>query len=228
MFRQQAVINTKSQPRFGFLSLTLSLISLQLIPAYFPDAHSWIYRLILVLILLPSLYLVAHNRKELFFGVLLAVPITLTGWSSEIVNETLRLYVNSVLHIVFMSYIAWYLLVYLFEKNEVTTDMIFAAICLYFLLGLIWNMIYFMVELHFPGSFNITTPPNAPDRQLLLEEFGYFSYVTLTTLGYGDVTPESRVARSWASMEAIIGQLYIAVVMARLVGLHVSQKISRS
>ena len=228
MPRQIATYRSEpKQSKFGFLSLTLSLVALQIVPAYFPETHGLLYRLMLVLILLSSLYLVVHSRRELLFGIVLAIPIILTGWSMEILDENLRLYINSLLHIVFLSYISCYLLVYLFENSDVTKDMIFAAICLYFLLGLIWSLIYFMVELHFPGSFNITVPPNILDTQLLLEELGYYSYVTLTTLGFGDITPESRIARSWTTLEAIVGQLYIAVVMARLVGLHISRSLSK-
>lgn len=101
------------------------------------------------------------------------------------------------------------------------------AIVAYLLIGLQWSLIYGYIEHVHPGSFSI--PANmlsqgsaqiaaAPVSVLL-----YFSFVTLATLGYGDITPISAVARTFAWFEAIVGQLYIAVTIARLVGMDVAE-----
>lgn len=92
------------------------------------------------------------------------------------------------------------------------------AICVYFMIGLLWALIFSTLELLQPGSFQM---PQGQGTEL--SHFSYYSYVTLTTLGYGDITPISPPARSLALLEAIMGPLYIAVLIARLVGIHIVQ-----
>jgi hypothetical protein len=89
----------------------------------------------------------------------------------------------------------------------------------YLLIGLTWAALYILIEYVNPGSFIDTStkiPINAP-------RFLFFSYVTLTTTGYGTLLPVSDPARSLALVEAIFGQLYLAILVARLVGLHISK-----
>ena len=83
-----------------------------------------------------------------------------------------------------------------------------------------WAFAYALLALLEPGSFNVT--PNEGRGDFLV--FHYYSIVTLTTLGYGDVTPLTEVARAISALEALVGQLYLVVVMAWLVGMHVSRK----
>jgi hypothetical protein len=97
---------------------------------------------------------------------------------------------------------------------------IFAAICVYLLLGYAWTFAYAIVEELDPGSFVAlsNTPREYVDRVL---EMRHFSFMTLTTVGYGDIVPRSSAARTLAGIEAITGQIYLTVLVARLVGLHI-------
>lgn len=83
-----------------------------------------------------------------------------------------------------------------------------------------------MIEGSRPGSFLIERAQvaNADER---LRQFMYYSFVTLTTLGYGDITPVSPAAKSFSFIEAVTGQIYIAVLIARLVGLHIAHSMSK-
>jgi voltage-gated potassium channel len=104
-------------------------------------------------------------------------------------------------------------------------DAVFGAICGYLLLGIIWSLLYSAVETHSPGSFSTSAPRAADaasgrlDRGLL----SYYSFITLATVGYGDVTPITPLARTLAWIEAITGQFYLAVLVAGLVGFKVTQ-----
>ncbi len=108
-------------------------------------------------------------------------------------------------------------------------DAIFGLICGYLLLGIIWSVLYCAVETASPGSFaaagakdvNAATEPM--DRGVL----NYYSFITLATVGYGDVTPTTPLARTLAWTEAITGQFYLAVLVAGLVGLKVSQAMRK-
>jgi hypothetical protein len=109
--------------------------------------------------------------------------------------------------------------------KQASGDAIFGAVCGYLLLGIIWSLLYSAVETAFPGSFGMPAPGSAdvvaarPDRGVL----GYYSFITLATVGYGDVTPTTPLARTLAWMEAITGQFYLAILVAGLVGFKVTQ-----
>ena len=103
------------------------------------------------------------------------------------------------------------------------------AACAYLLIGIIWADVYAILENIVPGSFTTGGIQLAADPGAVivtareqLAHFSYFSLVTLSTLGYGDITPVTRPARALASTEAIFGQLYLAVLIARLVGQAIS------
>jgi len=96
------------------------------------------------------------------------------------------------------------------------------AVCLYLLMGLIWALLYTLSNLYFTGAFNgIKT---MPEWYLVFPEFIYFSFVTLTTLGYGDITPTLPITQFLVYMQAIFGQFYLAILVASLVSSHMTGK----
>ena len=114
---------------------------------------------------------------------------------------------------------------FLFSSRRVTTNVLAASLCAYLLLGVFFSEIYSIMELLHPGSFKVATS----DVSFSTRELGgqanayafYYSLVTMTTLGYGDIVPMTLEARIFAAFQAVMGQLYIAVLVARLVALHV-------
>ena len=109
-------------------------------------------------------------------------------------------------------------------SNEISTNRIVGAICVYLLLGVIWAMTYTVVELASPGSFAGFSPMQ---EQGWDSEWLYFSFVTMTTLGYGDILPISAIARGLAYFQAVVGQFYIAVLVAGLVSAYVARRSER-
>jgi hypothetical protein len=107
--------------------------------------------------------------------------------------------------------------------TELDTNRLVGAICVFLLLGVIWALAYSFLELLIPASFSGIEPGAAEGWE---SDWIYFSFVTLTTLGYGDITPVSATARSLVYMQAIAGQFYIAVLVAGLVGAYISEKQS--
>ncbi|WP_236621331.1 potassium channel family protein [Rhodopirellula sallentina] len=104
---------------------------------------------------------------------------------------------------------------------------IFGAICIYIVMGLLFALVYSLLEIFQPGSFSLAVlPEDSAGHQETLSRLIYFSNVTLTTLGYGDIQPVSRPARNFATLEAMVGQLYLAIVVARLVGVHIATDTS--
>ena len=108
------------------------------------------------------------------------------------------------------------ILVQVFRPGSVTPHRIFGAVAAYLLLGLVWAQAYQLVSLAHPGAFSGAVDPGAETAWV------YFSFVTLTTTGYGDMVPVHASARSLANLEALIGQLYPAILLARLVSLELT------
>ncbi len=104
--------------------------------------------------------------------------------------------------------------------GDIDGNKILGAICLYLLMGLIWAVLYTLVQLSFPGSFTNISSDSA--WFTLFPDFIYFSFVTITTLGFGDISPLLPISRFLVYFEAIVGQFYLAILVASLVGSHMS------
>jgi hypothetical protein len=101
---------------------------------------------------------------------------------------------------------------YVLRARVITPDQIYAGISMYLMLGFAFGAIFYLIVTLDPLSFSANTPSTRETPDLM-----YFSFVTLATLGYGDITPRTNIARSLAILESIAGMLYIAIFMARLV-----------
>ena len=108
-------------------------------------------------------------------------------------------------------------------ETDISPNRLVGAICVYLLLGLIWAVAYTMLEMISPGSFGGFTPLQGRGWD---SEWLYFSFVTMTTLGYGDILPVSATARALAYMQAVFGQLYVAILVAGLVSALISSRQS--
>lgn len=121
---------------------------------------------------------------------------------------------------VFHASITWVLFRYIFSATAVTADVIYGAVAVYFLLSFFFVPVYGMLEIASPGSFrdNVTAMP------VQWQQLVYYSLITLSTAGYGDISPVSPWARMLAGLEATVGVMYVAVLMARLVSLYDAQR----
>lgn len=114
------------------------------------------------------------------------------------------------------------------RRGQISADKICGAICVYLLIGFAWAFGYGIIELINPGSFSGLTEIDASNHVGLVMQMRYFSFATLTTLGFGDILPRSSGARTLATLEAMTGQIYLTVLIARLVGLHIVHGSSRA
>lgn len=113
---------------------------------------------------------------------------------------------------------------HVFGSTEVDRNLLFGAMCVYLFMGLIWAILYGLLFQFLPGSFNGI---EGVDGKAPMDTLLYYSFVTLASLGYGDITPVAPLARTLAYLEAIGGQLYIAIMLAGLVGLFLNNRRSR-
>lgn len=143
----------------------------------------------------------------LLFAVLYALDPT----------NTIRVLITYLALIPFQATLIYVLVRYIFTAKHVNRDVLFAAINVYLLLAAIFVPIYGILELAQPGAFVDNAAPGAP---VYWQQLIYYSLTTLTTTGYGDILPISPWARAVANAEAVIGVLFIAITMARLVGIY--------
>ncbi len=152
----------------------------------------------------------------------LAIPAVLLSGALHFYPSTALLFTSLAFRSTFLMLLFWVVITDVIRQRDITVDTLAGAACGYLLLGVFWAGVYAMLEVARPGS--IAAPDYVPnyggDNAELSVWFIYFSFVTLTTLGYGDVTPATAAAGMIAAMEAVFGQLYVAVLIARLVAMH--------
>jgi hypothetical protein len=192
-----------TQIRIGRFLFLLITIGLMFVLRPFLEGFiriSYLMDIFFTAIFLSAVYAVSQKRGVFIVTLFIALLTIASLWINDFTGISAYGMVGNILGTVFMSFTAIMILSYMFREDEVTGD---------------------MIKTTQPGSFQM--PGEIADKKV----FNYYSYVTLTTLGYGDITPISAPARSLALLEAVMGQLYLAVLVARLVGLHISQSMTK-
>jgi hypothetical protein len=174
---------------------------------------------LLSLILLSGVVEASTNSREFAFISLVALVVITVRWVGWLSPTGLSLPVRDVATLLALVLLAAVVAMKVFGSHTVTKDRISGAIAVYIMAGLVWADAYQLVMLYVPHAFaGISTLEGAVDRS----SWVYFSFATLTTVGYGDIVPVAPIARSLSNLEALIGQLYPAIVLARLVSLQVA------
>ncbi len=173
-------------------------------------------------LLMATVYAVQKQQKQRPFVISLLVPLLILYWLGvyDIIPFTLES-----AYLLFAVYYALLIYLYIFQiahSPKITINVLLAALCLYLIIGLFWGTLYALLDTVNPASYSGVLLENS--NILSLHTFNYFSFVTLTTLGYGDITPQTQGAASLCQLEAIVGQFFTAVVVAWLVGNFVSDK----
>jgi hypothetical protein len=174
----------------------------------------WLLDVTIALVLLSSVRAVSVNRRtSIMAWTLAAVPFAglllsdfLPSWADTLARVSVT---------PFFVYAVVVLVAQLMKARSVRSEELYGAASTYLLLGLTWGIIFMMVESIHPGSFSFPDHDEGGGHSLL-----YFSYITLVTVGYGEITPVSDTARSFAVIEAVMGALFMTILVARLVGLY--------
>lgn len=197
--------------------LVLLILTVFVVPVVFPAGRAAhvVEDASLSLILLAGAVAVYDRRPWAIAAALLCVGAAASRWLEFLVATDLLPIVREGSGLTAVLLLLGIVAMRVFSDGIVTADRIMGAVALYMLLGIAWAVAYEIVSLYTNGAFaggNVVA--TGPARWL------YFSFVTLTTVGYGDITPVAPAARSLAALEALTGQLYPAVILARLVSLH--------
>lgn len=183
------------------------------------DVRGLVVGLLFATVVVTGVIAASESRRTIVFAVLLGLPpFCLQLLFPEASDVTLSKATHA-FTLVFLIYALVPIVRFLVRGRRVTLDTICAALCTYLLIGIIFASAYSLLELYDTKAFN--TPGSVPFSERS-EDSIYFSFVTLTTLGYGDITPASPGARTLAMFEAILGQFFLTVLVAWLVGLYIA------
>ncbi len=171
------------------------------------------------IILLSAVFAVSSKKTHLIIILIISGLKSLLFCYTLFVSSENLLIMDYVLRIIFNACLIFIIGGYFYKYDNVSRDTISAALICYLLLVRLWSNFYFLIELKFPNSFTIAHETIKASPSIL----NYFSFVTITTLGYGDISPVSPQARNIATLEAFVGQMYVAILIARLITIHTAQ-----
>ncbi|WP_136798489.1 MULTISPECIES: potassium channel family protein [Desulfosediminicola] len=217
--RSEEAINTSSfRNLLGFL-----LIYLFGSPFLTPYPSLAIFaHLMLSAILFFSIYSVAKYKHHRSIAIALLPVVLVLYWLG--IFEFIRLSKHGayVMQIAYFGLLIWSYAGQLRKTERVTLGVLYATLCFYLIMGMLWGSAYTLMYLLSPDSFSGALLEQTSGNHLIV--FNYFSMVTLTTLGYGDITPQTPGAGALCQMEAIFGQYFIAVIIAWLVGNYAADR----
>ena len=181
-----------------------------------------IVSVLLSLVLISAVLAVSNRRSTLVVAVLLATPAIGGRWVNHFQPNLVPAPIFLAAGLMLIAFVVVNLLRFILRAPSVTLEVLCASISAYLMLGLMWTVAYWLVDQITPGAFAFNT--NGGRQSMNGFNAFYFSFITLSTVGYGDITPLSRIARWLAAMEAMTGMLYVAVLIARLVSLYSTPK----
>jgi hypothetical protein len=206
------------QWRFQMLLLIL-LISFAIMPFFESRLYTDIMATVVLIVAISA---ISDKRNKLLAACsLLVVSAIAAIWYARWFPGKAIVVTANLLDLSFLALVIGTILSQVFRSRQITRETVAGAICAYLLIGAMWGDGFSILETIAPGSFSGMTAVagtiSLADARLQAGRLSYFSFVTLSTLGYGDITPLTRPARNLAALEAIFGQLYLAVLISRLV-----------
>jgi len=173
-----------------------------------------------------ALFEITRRASDLLIGLALGVPAVAGGIFNAATPDTPTANLGpTVFTALFLGFLIYRILKDVIAGSRISSEKIFGAVCAYLLIGFLFASIYGFIALVNPDAFAYSeilasNLKNSPGGQAV---FTYFSFVTMSTLGYGDISPVSAAARSCAWIQAVLGQLYLAITIAALVGAHIAR-----
>lgn len=211
--------------RFSTVQLLIALVLLLISAPFVEELEGghFIVSFLFSLVLIAGVFAVASRKRSLAIALALAIPAITARWIDQLRPDLVHAAVFLVCALLLLAFVIGHLLHFVLRAPVVTVDVLCASIAAYLMLGLMWTVAYWLVDQVTPGgAFSFNTERGVHS----INGFTgfYFSFITLSTVGYGDITPVSHAARWLAAMEAMTGLLYVAVLIARLVSLYSSTK----
>jgi hypothetical protein len=192
---------------------------------FFPiEWHKFLYSFCFTLIFFLSALALSKNRSRVFQIALMVITVE---WLSQLLNLSILSTISSLANIFFFDLIVILFILQIARAKTVTPQVIMESINGYLLLGMSFSILIAIVCVLDPNAFSFKHLSESMDSSLsYVSNYIYFGFVTLSTLGYGDIVPLTPAARSLAIFTSITGQMYVAIIIAALVSKYLSQKSS--
>jgi len=212
------------------LSFLLSFLVILLFVVYpFSDLDGpgkYVVDVFLSLVLISGTF--AVERRKLRWVALALMTVTLLSkWGTYAAPTRELVLVSSTLELVFLCFASFVILGRVLAEGPITRHRVEGAVAVYLLIGLIFAVGFSIIAVVSPNAFEMASPVVGSAREQFdsaIAQLNYFSFVTLTTVGYGDITPIHPIAKQAAVLEGLLGQLYPALLLARLVSLQISAR----
>jgi hypothetical protein len=213
----------KYSPTIGNTSLLVMVFFTIFIIPLFPFAiHKLLYNLSYTTIFFMAIFSVETKRRFIFW---IAIIATIAIWIAAYLDLIYILEISYAASLIFFSIVVGKLIFEIVNSKIVNLRVIVEAINCYLLIGFIFCLFVTFLMMENPGSYNFPGSDMASVEDVShVSEYLYYTFVTFTTLGYGDIVPQTPVARSLAILISITGQIYIAIIIALLVGKFASQQ----
>jgi hypothetical protein len=175
----------------------------------------------LTVVLLAGLFALSDRRKTLVWGIVLVTPAIVGKWVNHFTPELVPDSLFLVPALLFCVFLVLHLLLFILHAPRVDSEVLCAGVAGYLMLGLVWGVAYILTARLMPDAFAFTAGP-AGSQSMKGFTALYYSFITLTTVGYGDVVPIRSATRMLAMLEAVTGTFYVAVLISRLVAVYSS------
>lgn len=210
--------------RFSVAYFLIALVLMVLTSPFILQFHSGdlIETVIITVVFIFAVLATGGSRRSLVWAIVLVIPAAVGKWVNNLRPDLMPAEVFMGATLVFFMFLTVHYLSFILRAPRVNSEVLCAGVATYLLLGILWSVAYALVAELVPDSFAFTSGPASIHS---MKEFValYFSYVTLTTIGYGDIVPISRAARMLAMTEAMVGMFYVTLLIARLVSLYYSK-----
>ncbi len=205
-----------------YLFIMISLVLFLIVPPFINNrvATHFIFSILFTLILLLSSLIFYEKKKYHIITICAVLAAIIITWLERLLNtedDTIRRLTYIILFC-FFTYVTIILFRFLIKIKEVNRDAIFVSISIYFLMGIIGGLVFIAIHNIYPSAYSF--PGSMP---VDMGDFIYFSFVTMTTLGYGDITPAIQESQMLAILWSIFGQFYLAIIVAVMVGKFIAK-----
>ena len=209
-----------------YLLLTIALfLTVILYPLFERFLGPHVQNALFTLLLLSGLRAISAHRWLFRILGAIVLPVLVLNWITDnVASHEILDWLTAVVTQLFMAMVMVAVFWDVIRSRRVTVDVIFGSVAVYLLFGVVMAMALQLANAIDPGSVIAAVTAENTQQGRHFDEFLYFSFITLTSVGFGDLAPLGPIARSLAVFEGVVGQLYMAILIARIVGIHVAQE----